>query len=411
MTSARKLTPRIFIGLVFSLFLAALAFSQASASIGLSLASFRPLGGGFFSERSGHLRLALQVLDPKQKVSAKTLLTAGRNSLLNAPLTPRSLWLVGEGMKQQGNMAKARRAMEQAHRVSRRDSAVELWLGQDRLRQGRIEQGIQHYDLMLRGNAEASADIMPRLALVLMSREGRHYLSPYVREDNPWVLSLLQAAGSNLPRSAPFAQLLVNLKNKVPDVPNVRPVYAQLISKLISERQFKLALQLYPRLPGAQSSSLTNVMVGGDGRTGGYPPFTWDFVYSDERDAAIVGLGGKSVGIEFSGSPGTVGIAASKLIAPRGPQNFRWMVVDKTPNIQATANWQLTCLVGTSAGKSSRSVDLFAESVPLEKPMQMAIPSGCELYRLDMRVAGGIGRNPAALTVGGLTMVPSVTNK
>jgi hypothetical protein len=403
--NASNVNPRHFIGLLIGLFLAVLAFSQSAASLGVPLATFRPLGGSFFSERSRQFELAKQVFESKKSLNPQALIQTGQRSLIHAPLAARSLWLVGMGMEKKENTARARRAMQQAHRVSRRDSAVELWIGQDSLRQGEIKTGLRHYDLMMRGNSQAAADIMPRMALVIMSPEGRQYLTPYIRDSNPWVLDFLQAAAEYPPRSTYLAQLLLGVKHKLPDVPNVQPVYAQLVRKLFAERQYKLALQLYPRLPGATRNSLSDIdVVGEGGKNGDYPPFVWDFVYTDSQDSTVVSLGEGKNGIELYGAPGTVGIAASKLIAPKGSQSFRWTVVDKTTNLQASANWDLTCLLGKSADRTSRSVNLLSNSVSVGKAMQMALIPGCELYRLDMRIAGGIGRTPAGLTVGELTL-------
>jgi hypothetical protein len=409
-TGARKIGLRFFFGWLCGLFLAVLAFSQAAASIGLAIDSFRPLGAGFFSWRSGQMRLAISVYEPGKKVEPERLIETGRTTLKLAPLNPRSLWLVGKGMEMNGDMAGARKAMRQSDRLSRRDGAVQLWLAQDNLRYGSPAEGIRHFDLMFRGDHRATTEMMPALATIIMSSEGRRHLAPYIRRDNPWLLDLVQAAVTRLPRSAPVAQLLIDRRALAPDVPLIRPIYAQLVGRLIQEKQYDLAMQLHPLLPGAEKSSLRGVGVTADD-TEGYPPFVWAFANGAEQGAVPISLDDGQTGLEMSGAPGTVGVAASKIFIPPTGSAFRWEMIDRTPNLQASANWELTCLLGAAAKTKVRSDDLLAASVPLNRALELRIPNGCKLVRVDMRVAGGIGRNPSVFSVGKLSLAESRSDK
>ena len=40
----------------------------------------------------------------------------------------------------------------------------------------------------------------------------------------------------------------------------------------------------------------------------------------------------------------------------------------------------------------------------IERDMVMSLPAGCDIVRLDMRIVGGIGTNPASLIVSGLSL-------
>ncbi|QCB54747.1 hypothetical protein E5675_10090 [Sphingopyxis sp. PAMC25046] len=403
MTGARTIGLKLFLGWLCGLFLAVLAFSQAAASIGLAIDSFRPLGAGFFSWRSGQMRLAISVYEPGKKVDSERLIDTGRATLKLAPLNPRSLWLVGKGLEIEGNMADARKAMRQSDRLSRRDGAVQLWLAQDNLRYGSPAEGIRHFDLMFRGDHRATTEMMPALAMIIMSPEGRRHLAPYIRRDNPWILDLVQAAVTRLPRSAPVAQLLIDRRAVAPDVPYIRPIYAQLVGRLFQEKQYELALRLHPQLPGAEKESLHGVSVTADA-TEGYPPFVWAFADGAEQGAVPIALDDGQTGLEITGAPGTVGIAASKIFTPPAGSAFRWQVIDRTPNLQASANWEMTCLLGPSVKTIIRSNDLLATSVPLKRTHELRVPDGCRLVRLDMRVAGGIGRNPSLFSIGKLSL-------
>ena len=129
MKGKMKLTPSIFVGLVAGLFLAVLAFSQAAASVGLSIDSFRPLGGSFFSWRAGQTKAALAISSQGSRVNVAAAQRLGRETLVHAPLTPRSLWLIGKSMEIGGAQSKARKAMLQAERLSRRDITAAQTIG------------------------------------------------------------------------------------------------------------------------------------------------------------------------------------------------------------------------------------------------------------------------------------------
>ena len=403
--SARKFTSKLFFGWLSGLFLAVLAFSQASASVGLAINSFRPLGAGFFSWRSGQMRLSIKIFESASKASAKQAVNTGRAILTLAPLTPRSLWLVGRGLEIQGDLPAARRAMLQAHRVSRRDGAVELWLGVDNLRRTKATAGLRHFDLMMRGDRQAGTAVMPQLALVLASPEGRRALAPYIEDDNPWLLDLLHAAATNLPRAAPLAITLIDRKKEAPDIRYVRPVYAALLKRLVRERDYQLALKLYPLLPGSDERALREVDPTGDETSdGGYPPFVWDFPDGSVQGGNVVAVDRGRTGLDIFGSPGTVGVAASKLVAPNGATHLLWRIDDRVANVQGSARWEAVCLIGARKRMTTRSIDLLDSKVPLNRIMKMPLPEKCELLQLDMRIAGGIGRSPATILVSNLEL-------
>jgi hypothetical protein len=403
-----KLTPSLFFGLVLGLFLSVVAFSQAAASIGLAIDSFRPMGGSFFSWRAGQTKEAVALFSNGSRTSSASAERFGRSVLKHAPLTPRSLWLVGKSMELRGEMPQARRAMLQAERISRRDGAVELWLGADRLRNGAIAAGLRHYDLLIRSDVEAANSVIPRMALIIASPEGRRYLAPYIRETNPWLVNLFQVAVTDLPRAAPLAQLLIDRRKKAPNVPNIEQVYNPLMNRLVSEGSYSLALRLYPLLPGANSESLRNVSgtIKGELDTG-YPPFIWNFPDSNAQGAEFVSVEGGGTGLDVFGAPGTVGIAGTKLIAPRANDVLFWSVKDRVGNLEGSAKWSATCLIGSSIGTKVESTNMFDANVPLNRTLKMSMPPGCQLVRLDLNVAGGIGRDPASVIIGDLDLKPS----
>lgn len=406
-----KLTPKLFLSLVAALVLAVLSFSQTAASTGIRIDGFRPLGGSFFAWRSGQNLLAVELLDRSKRLDAARLIASGRGGLGYGPLSSRSLWMVGKGYEAQENLKAARRVMLRATQVTRRDAAVQLWLADHSFRRAQIAEGLRHYDLIIRSEPAASAEILPRLSAVMVAPQGRRYLQRYVGAANPWYPALLRTAVDTLPKAEPIGRLLIENGAKAPANPELEPVYAKLVTRLVDEGAQDVARRLYPLLPNGNVAALHNVSGVVDGQLDtGYPPFIWSFA-NDALGASLVGLGNGGNGLEFYGGSGTIGMAASKLIAPKSGSQLRWRVHDRAANLQSAANWVATCVAGKAKGAQETSVNLLTESVPLNKTLSMALPTNCDVVRLDMRVAGGIGTAPASLIVGNLALVDAASAK
>jgi hypothetical protein len=398
---SRILTPKLFIALLLGALLAVLAFSQAAASVGLPIATFRPLGAGFFSMRTVQIEASKRLVSPDRRATPVRADAIGRQGLIFAPLNTRALWLVGQSLAEKGQVGKARIAMRQAETVSRRDAAVQMWLGLDNLRNRRVPPALRNFDLMIRTNAEAAALVTPALAKVIVSPEGRRQMAPYFKATNPWLPDLMWAAANQVPQAAPLAQLLLEQRGMAPDGEGLRPIYAGLLKRLLDQKAYGLAVRLYPKLPGASLASLRSLNPTIEGKVQeNYPPFVWGIGEGDAQGGGLIGLPQGGVGLELFGSPGTIGVATSKLLVPDAHGSFRWRTLERTGNSEGSANWELTCLLGKSAGTKTSSADLFSEKLPLNRVLSMPIPGNCRLVRIDLRIAGGVGRNPAELVVG-----------
>lgn len=398
-------SPYVFMAMLVGLFLAVLSFSQVAASIGVAIDTFRPLGGGFFSWRAGQTQLALNLYEGRKKVAPATLIDVGRTGLGYAPLSARSLWMVGQGFERMGDKARARKAITRAEQISRRDAAVQLWIADDQLRRGMIASALRHYDLIVRTQPAAGEEVITRLALIMTAPQGRAYLQPYIRSDSEWLTALIGTSVGKLPKAEPIGRLFIERKTKAPNLPELDPIYAQLVYRLVDEGSNDVAIALYPLLPRSNGSALSDVRPAVDGKpVEGYPPFIWYFADGSAQGATLIGLDRGESGIEFFGSSGTVGTAATKLVAPRGAARLQWQLRERSTNLQSSAVWIATCLSGPSKGVVRESANLLS-AMPLNKPLTMSLPTACELVRIDMRIAGGIGRNPASLVVGDLRLV------
>ena len=92
-------------------------------------------------------------------------------------------------------------------------------------------------------------------------------------------------------------------------------------------------------------------------------------------------------------------------MALRPDDYFFWSIKERGANLDGGATWIATCLVGAGKGKEVVSGNMLNSSISLNRIQKMPMPADCQLVRLDMRVSGGIGRDPVNLIVGDMDLV------
>lgn len=378
--------------------LATLAFSHAAASVGVAIDAFRPLGGNFFALRSQQTQL-LSSIGPTGEIGRpKAVVRFGQSVLEHSPLSPRPAWLLALGYAAEGNTEKARKAMLRVERISQREPGVQLWLATDLFRRGDPEAGMRHFDTLLRSaSAGVSTEILARLAPVLAAPEAREALAPYARRDNPWYGRFIETAARDLPEPEPAALFLIELRREAPSGKVEREAYTTLMQRLAQKQSYTLMTRLYPLLPGANAAELRSVAVAGTSSAAVYPPIGWDLANANERGGGTIALGEDRQGLEFFAATGTTGTAGRKLLMPGVARVLRFRIADRTVNPDASANWVATCVGEGSRAVRTQSTELM--SAPQSRTLTFDLPASCPLVRLEMRIAGGTGREPSSITV------------
>jgi len=392
---------RTVAALVAGALLGTLAFAQAAASIGIGVSPFRPLGGNFFALQSGQARLLAKIGTAQSVEDGLPLISFAKAALRVAPLSATSAWVLGVGYQARGDEGKARRAMRRGAMITRREPRVQLWLANDALKSGDTSLALEHFDIMLRTNLDVAPRVSPELAKVLTIEAGRKAMIPYARQDNPWFSDFMTGAAS-LPDIAPMAEFLVERARKAPDGEAERYAYAIMLQRLASAQRYDLLLKVYPLLPGSNPGALRTLDVRQSSDKANYPPIDWDFGNSNDRGGTPSALNNGGQGIEFFAAPGTLGPAGVKLLAPGDDRNLHFRLGSRLVNPDATANFVATCVSAHGDGASRTSKDLTR--APLHQELVFALPPDCQLMRLEFRLGGGNGTEPATVFVEGLRL-------
>ena len=404
-TQRRIVWPKIKIGhvamLLVGLIASALSVAQSAALIGLQIPIFRDLGSSFYSWRADQVFLAEKLFRETNQPTSEYLISSSRRILAHSPTSARAMWLLAKGFESGGNPAGARRVMARADNLTRRDGAVQLWLGSDALRRREVAVGLDHFDKMLRTNPDAAMQMLPRMVGVIAEPEGRAALLPYVRADNAWYEGMLGAALNSQLQAADVSALL-SAATVLPDSKTARSLYRNLVSKLANERSYRSLLQLWPKLPGASDRAWQTIEPRPIVESEAYPPVDWSFAAFGNRRTELRELDGGEIGLEAFASPGTTGVSATKLLRPSdGARSLEWRVIEQISNPGGSAFWQVTCINEPEEGDSVQSVNLLSEAQQRRR-MRMDLPENCPFVRVDLRISGGIGREDSRLLIDGI---------
>ncbi len=387
-----------FAVLLAGLITAVLSVAQSASLIGIPLPVFRPLGTPFYAWRADQALLSEELIREGNTPVPQQLVASGREDLEHSPTSARAMWVLAKGLEAEGDDAGARRVMTRAESLTRRDGAVQLWLGSDSLRRRDVATGLYHFDKMLRSNPEAAQLMLPRMVTIIAAPEGRVALRPYIRAENSWYEGMLAAAVQSQLPAADVAGLLSSAA-AVPDSRSARALYRSLVAKLAEQRAYESLLQIWPKLPGASQEVWQSVQLRAVKEDDTYPPVDWSFPSFGDRRAELQNLGTGDFGIVAFASSGTTGVTASKLLRLSGRNPFfEWRVVEQSTNLGASAYWQATCVSDRGSGESIKSVDLLGED-QRGRRARMTLPTDCPLVRIDLYMSGGIGREGVQLTI------------
>lgn len=273
-----------------------------------------------------------------QALQAPIIADFGRDNILNdkgqamrlaraaidlMPLNPaavRNIALASAGSADRSN-TQSLRLLRLSHKLSRRDGVTESLLIDDAARRADMPAALEHFDALLRSMPVAGARYMQHMGLALADPRFRKGMIPYARRDNPWFGRLGAAILGNTPPIRFYGQFLSEVPS-LPDTPQQRLHYDEVISRLAREGEYAVVRKLYPRLPGADRAAVTSMALPSAKQTP-YRPITWS-LQSDGAVGAELSRTGKPGMIVYA-EAGTSGTAASKLLylAP-GQYRLAW---------------------------------------------------------------------------------------
>ena len=384
---------------VIGLLIAIMAFAHSAAQIGLAVPAFRTLGPNFYAWSADQQRLDLAIQTPNlPKPSAAELSTHGQWLLASQPMASQGYRSLAYARAADGDAAKARAAMLTAQAMTRRDALTQIWLIDNAVSRQDVVGMMQHFDYLLRTQADARGGLLNRVAVLLNVPDARRAMMPLMTRSNPWFDDLIIQASDNPQTAIGAAQFLAE-RGWAPGGERLKPTYGALLSNLVRAGRFDLLRRIYRLLPAGNPATLSSLAMNRTQFSEGYVPLTWSLAASGDFGGLQTDVPGVGAAVEGYAQPLTRGVVAEKLVfLDSDAHQMRWRVVGRQANPGAEALWQVDCLDGANSRTVATSRNLF--ELPKDQAASLTIGANCPIAMVRLIVAGGAGRSASSITVG-----------
>ncbi len=315
--------------------------------------------------------------------------TLARAALRSQAINPDALAVLGFLSEVKGDAVAAERLVRASDRLSRRQSAVQLWLIESSVRKGDVAQALVHYDRALRTKPDTQKLLFPVLAAAITNPEIRSALKPYVRSKTGWADQFLLYASSQAPDLRAVVDLVTETGGPVDPGNNMRQKQI-LLSSLVSKGAYDDARRVYRLMPGQKEARLISPAFDASDKDARFGAMGWQIF--DDPDAGGSFENGEDrnrVRLSVFANAATTRPVATRLLY-LAPGSYRLSVVLAAiePGDGGYLRWQLRCMAGAAASAAPIWVQ---DSTANIDGAAITVPTTCAVQRLELIAAGGRG--------------------
>ncbi|RSY81957.1 hypothetical protein DAH66_13875 [Sphingomonas koreensis] len=289
---------------------------------------------------------------------------------------------------------RARKLINLAERVSRRDAATQIWLIEDAARNGDVARTLRHYDIALKTSLEVQPLLFGTLANALSEPQVARALVPLIRPRPSWLYAFVAQtieSGANLTR----LQRVIQLAGGLPDTAEFQALETRFIQRLVELRAFDAAGRLYAEAAGPSRSAASVTGFTHESTDPRFAPYTWQ----------TFGNAGTGVGFEDGGKGLAARIIANsnsqttvlRRVFSLAPGSYRFALrrelIYATPRTRAV--WALRCNGAQTASQSWQ-----------EPVTRITVSAGCAHQVIELDVWGEDDENGAQIVLSGLSITP-----
>jgi|GEM_PF-2135267 len=318
-----------------------------------------------------------------------------RRSVLELPINAPALRLYGLVSSANSDLAGVRGQMALSDRMSRRDSASQLWLIEDAVARNDVAGALRHYDVALRINEPTRALLYPVLTDALEEPIIRTRFLPYMDEPAPWLESFLRHAVSNT-RDPRLMADLARLAGGFPKGNAYASLDTDLLRRLVVENHYEDAIAHFRKIDGADPAMLTSLQLTDASTAEAFKPVSWEPYSIDGISPILVGSETGGIELESDIEPGYVGPVARKLLAlSPGRYALRAQMRAEGFGSSGSITWSLAC--GGGSNLLDQTVGMSGE---FAVSGGFTVPSGCPAQILTISARTGFNTGGVTLVLG-----------
>lgn len=288
-----------------------------------------------------------------------------------------------------GDEARAAKYFLIAASLSLRDTAAQLWLIEERVRNNDVEGALYHYDIAMRASAQAQDVLIP----VLVSATSEpHLIEPLAQllvRDPSWKVAYYRALLRPPSTGAGGGALVETIRRLDPrsDLTELRPLPALIVSN----GRYPEALRAYVAISGGDAADGELVRNGGFERANVTPALEWELTSTSEllaEPGPAEGANGDAAlyaRAEF-GAQGSV--ARQLLVLEPGEYRFRSIAGRGSGPAPARLSWRVVCADGAATPILDLVVNLTGTQQRDVRSM-FQVPANCPGQWLSLEIAAG----------------------
>lgn len=401
-------TIRLAVAGTLALVTAVVAFSQAAGAT--KPVRLDPLAFGVFRDpvrplttikrREGNQSVVGTLADLDAAASA------ARKSMRRMGLNPNALFLLALADAQQRRPASADRLAALGNRLSRRHSAMQMFLFERALQARRLNDVVGHLDTALRAEPALAGQAFPIMAQILAVDDFRALLADRLRQGVPWSDDFIAYASAQPYARRAAGKLVLDLPDLASN-PETLAAAEGLTLGLAADGETTLLRKVYLRLP----SDLTGIAKDRKGSElgrfdwfAGIPPIAWAAAEDANYGSAItLEDSGEGLAINAWANSGHGGDAATRLMW-LSPGSWRIESVVRSDNAGRDSDAQILvqCAAGRPVRTLYRSRNLMQQQG--KTVLRFVVPATCDAVWLRVNLRGNSEGTTAQLELSNIKL-------
>lgn len=371
----------VIVWLLVTLFTASSVMANYSPAQALAL---NPFNASVKAEIANDLVYATG--DARQTGAAAKL---SREALDGNPTLAGAYRMIGLDNARTGKPVKP--AIMAATYLTRRDYVANLWLIEDAVKRGRMDQAMTDVDASLRTSLRGRALLFPILGKAIAEPEMRPQFERLFRANPDWLPNFLSYYIGSKHEAAPLAQIILPIRKQMPASYN--QLDRTLIGMMVVQHDFDAARAYERSIAGPAAKGSASIIHNSRfEEEGPYPPIDWHLIRESAYGSDIEKgtKGNRLLVVSDEERPNLV----ARQLVQLAPGSYRFAVRGRilASNDDAALRWQVDC--AEKDGPRQLAEQRFARGV-VPEPVSFAVsPGSCRNFWVALTAGAGFGSSP-----------------